>query len=794
MKKFVTQLSILLFLLNFNLTAQSDPPKREFRGAWIASVVNLDWPSSPFLTVQQQKSQLISILDELQKTGINVVVFQVRPECDALYNSPYEPWSYYLTGSQGTPPNPYYDPLEFAIDEAHKRGMELHAWFNPYRAVFQVGHHPISSEHVTVENPEWALQFGTLKILNPGLQQVRDYNTMIIMDVVRRYDVDGVHFDDYFYPYPPNHMTANSTNDALDDAAFSADPRGFTNKADWRRDNVNIQMKQIHDSIMTEKPHVKFGISPFGIWRNGVPSGIVGMDAYSAIYADPIAWLHDGSVDYLTPQLYWRIGGGQDYSKLMPWWADSIHANERHLYTGHILDNGFSSNELPSQLKLNRGNFKVSGAIWFRADLLNNNALGFRDSLRNNYYKYPALLPVMNWKDTIQPNIPQNLRFDQLASTGRSALQWDAPIAASDGDTASRYVVYLFSDSNIQPEDLDNPQNIVSVEGNSYHVPAAAINSPGPYYFVVTSLDRNYNESGMTSPVQILAPEIPTAAFPVNGASNIPDTVTLQWNYSSGSSFYHLQVSSDPAFSSGMLVDLPALGDTFFVLTGMIGQQQYYWRISSSNIAGQSDFSSISNFTSGFPTAPILLEPPHASLEVVFSPILKWAEAEAADIYQIQLSNSTTFNSSTIIFDSTGIADTSYMLNDIEPNRNHFWRVRGINQYGASRWSSTFGFKTMMVSLIEEEGSLPTEYTLAQNYPNPFNPSTRIKFSVPNNVYATLKVYDLLGNEIASLVDRELSAGNYSVEFDASYLASGTYIYRISAGEFIQSRKMILVK
>lgn len=285
MNKLAYQLTIFLIFISISLSAQSSNPKREFRGVWIASVINLDWPTSPGLSANTQKQQLIDLLDDLKELGFNAVVFQVRPECDALYNSSYEPWSYWLTGTQGKAPEPYYDPLEFAVEEAHKRGMELHAWFNPFRAVREVGNYQVSADHVSEKHPDWILTFDNLKILDPGLQEVRDYNTEVIMDVVRRYDIDGVHFDDYFYPYPPNQITDEDEN------TFLNNWRGFFNVGDWRRDNINIFIKQVHDAIAAEKPWVKFGISPFGIWRPGYPSGITGTDAYSVLYADATAWL-----------------------------------------------------------------------------------------------------------------------------------------------------------------------------------------------------------------------------------------------------------------------------------------------------------------------------------------------------------------------------------------------------------------------------------------------------------------------------------------------------------------------
>ncbi|MBN2600656.1 MAG: family 10 glycosylhydrolase, partial [Candidatus Marinimicrobia bacterium] len=315
-------ISGLLFLSSIS-TAET-VPKYEFRATWIATVLRLDWPKSS--TVSTQKSQLISILDNMQKANFNAAIFQIRPVCDAFYASDIEPWSNWLTGTEGQAPSPYYDPLEFAIEEAHKRGIELHAWFNPYRAK-KGSSDGTSADHVFNKHPEWILAVGSKKssdnryyaldeqetndtkgtdyILNPGLAVVREYVLGVIMDVVNRYDVDGVHMDDYFYPY------SGITNE--DQTTFVEENRGFSNIGDWRRDNVNLLIESIYDSIRIIKPDVKFGMSPFGIWKNGVPDGIVGTSSYSAIYCDPIAWLDGHYIDYLTPQLYWPFGGAQDY-------------------------------------------------------------------------------------------------------------------------------------------------------------------------------------------------------------------------------------------------------------------------------------------------------------------------------------------------------------------------------------------------------------------------------------------------------------------------------------------------
>ena len=501
LNRFAIWFSLSLIFINQSYSQSS--PKREFRAAWLATVVNLDWPSSRTLSVTNQKLELTKLLDSLKLYNVNAVIFQIRTECDAFYNSPFEPWSYWLTNSQGTPPSPFYDPLQFAIEEAQKRGMELHAWFNPYRVYRSTNTYTTAANHVTNTHPEWIITCPNgYKFLDPGLPAVRNYVTSIIFDVTSRYDIDGVHFDDYFYPYPENNFTNQ------DSATFANYSRGFTNIGDWRRDNVNLLIKQVNDTIKFIKPWVKFGISPFGIWKNGVPPGITGLNAYSTIYCDALAWLRAKSIDYLTPQLYWKFGGGQDYAKLQPWWADSVHKYGLHFYPGHALyrvnpsDGNWAPEEIPNQIRFDRANPKVKGGVFFRTKSFIANYKGVTDSLKNDLYKFKALLPIMNWKDTLPPNPPKFLRYTTL-SGNRVKLLWDLPQIANDGDSAKRYVVYRFTSSNIQPSDLENSANIMSIEGLRESIMPPPPNTSQTYYYVVTSLDRNYKESTISNTLAV---------------------------------------------------------------------------------------------------------------------------------------------------------------------------------------------------------------------------------------------------------------------------------------------------
>jgi uncharacterized lipoprotein YddW (UPF0748 family) len=788
--KNLTILLIAIFISS-TLFAQSIPPKREFRGAWIATVTNIDWPSGT--NPEAQKQQLITLLNGLKAVNVNAIMFQIRPECDALYQSNIEPWSRWLTGTQGTPPSPFYDPLQFAIDEAHKRGMELHAWFNPYRAVRAVtgnGSYPQSANHVTSLHPDWILQVGNVKFLNPGLQEVRDYVTSVFLDVATRYDVDGIHIDDYFY------VEGITTQDA---ATFTNYPRGFTNLGDWRRDNVNILIEQINDSLMAVKPWIKWGVSPRGIWRDGVPPGIVGNDNYSSIYCDAMAWLHNRSIDYINPQLYWAFGGGQDYAKLMPWWADSAGANDRHMYVGHAVYrinsgiNPFNATEIPRQIRLNRTDNDCQGSVLYNTSTTLANPLGFYDSLRNDLYRYPALPPIMDWKDIVPPNPIQNIRFERLAN-GQAGLAWDLPQTASDGDSAKRYVVYRFNYSNIQQSDLDNSANILNIEGSRQSIPGEPPSPTGPYYFVVTTLDRNNNESTMSSVLQVNPPPVPVLAFPSNNAVNVSDSLILRWNYPDLASSYRLQISKIPSFDSLIVYDVSGIIDTTRFITGLEGQTKYYWRVNSINAGGVSEFSSAFNFTTGFPSNTMLAGPPNNTTNIPVDTVVSWYSTAGATSYDLIMARSADFNTASIVVNVTNVTDTFYAVNGLAFNALHYWKVRGTNQYGKGNFSDAWRFKTVLVSDVDDSGVLPTEYVLEQNYPNPFNPATNFVIKIAKSGYTTLRIYNLLGQEVAVIVNEELSPGVYNFNFDASELSSGIYMYRLSVNDFTASKKMIFLK
>jgi uncharacterized lipoprotein YddW (UPF0748 family) len=403
------------FSTNLDSPAASAPstitpptPAREFRAAWIATVGNSCWPSKPGLTTAQQKAEMIAILDRAAALKMNAVIFQVRPACDALYQSSLEPWSEYLTGVQGRAPSPYYDPLAFAITEAHQRGLELHAWFNPFRAHHFQATSPITNRHISRTHPEWVRSYGKYLWLDPGEPAVRDFSLRVVMDVVKRYDVDGVHFDDYFYPY----REKNSKGEVMDFPDGQSwkkfgTPNGRS-RDDWRRHNVDVFMEKVYLSIRGEKPWVKFGISPFGIWRPGFPSSIKGFDSYAELYADSRRWLREGWCDYFTPQLYWGIQPTQtSFTTLFDWWSGE-NVKHRHIWPGMNSLNAsgkWQPAEIINQIKVTR-RFPDAGHVhWSISALMKNSNLD--NALLRDVYQQPALIPASPWKNSTSPPPPK---------------------------------------------------------------------------------------------------------------------------------------------------------------------------------------------------------------------------------------------------------------------------------------------------------------------------------------------------------------------------------------------------
>lgn len=474
-------------------------PKRELRGVWIATVANIDWPSRAGLSVAKQKEELIAILDNHQRAGMNAIYLQIRPSADAFYGKGQEPWSRFLMGKQGQAPQPFYDPLEFAIEESHKRGMELHPWFNPYRATFDLVQANVSADHITRKKPEWFFSYGGKKWFNPGIPEVRAYIIDIIMEVVKNYDIDGVHFDDYFYPYPDG-------NKPIPDAAtFKKYGEGFSQVADWRRNNVNELVRELSEKIRAEKRHVRFGISPFGIWDNQQhhPQGSEsnGFSGYRQLYADALKWTQEGWVDYVTPQLYFPFYyRAAPYEKLVDWW--SMNANGRHLYIGHASYRANNNSEgwknrsqIPDQIRYLRKTPESNGSVFYSSKSIVQNLAGIRDSLQYDLYKFKSLPPNMPWLDSIPPNSPKWVAAQAIQEGKGMFLEWEEPLLAGDGEPVYGYVIYRFNKG--EEINLEDPKNIlhISYAAKQRSYTDSQTRPDGAYVYVVTAIDRIKNES-----------------------------------------------------------------------------------------------------------------------------------------------------------------------------------------------------------------------------------------------------------------------------------------------------------
>lgn len=491
MKKLV---GLFLVVLSLNVFA-SRFPKHEMRAVWIATVANIDWPSNANLTSAQQQKELLELLDLCKTYNMNTVVFQIRPAADAFYASRFESWSQWLTGTQGKQPNPLYDPLTFAVTECHKRGLDLHVWINPYRAVFNTTNSSIAPDHITKIHPEWFVTYGTTKYFNPALAETRNFVASVVSDIVRRYDIDAIHMDDYFYPYRIAGV------EFPDDQAFKNNPRGFKadQRDDWRRQNVDLIIKQLHDSIKAIKPWVELGISPFGVWRNIAkdPNGSntkAGQTNYDDLFADVLKWEREKWIDYITPQIYWERGKEvADYSIIAEWWSRNNF--DTQLYIGQALyridpnskEKAWqSSNEIIEQIKFNRKYHEIAGSMFFSAKFLRVNPLKLKEKLLKKYYRYPALVPENKRITTIEPSTPTNQKI--TIENGELHFSW------TSSNNNKSYVIYKYR--NHQKVNIDQARRIfLTTLDNSVTYLLDKQIDPRRYKYAVSAISKSNLES-----------------------------------------------------------------------------------------------------------------------------------------------------------------------------------------------------------------------------------------------------------------------------------------------------------
>lgn len=488
--------TLLLFLYLTPSYTQTNPPKREFRAAWIATVVNIDFPPKGQWNSNVQQAEFIRIIEEFKTMNFNAVIFQVRPAADAFYPSSYEPWSAYLTGQQGERPVPYYDPLAFMIEECHKRGMEFHAWVNPYRGSMNLDKEKLGRGHPLRTNPNWFFQYGTKYYFNPAKPEVRDHITKVISEIVQKYDVDGIHFDDYFYPYKIKDTPIPDEKD------FVLNRGNFTTIEDWRRNNVDLLIEQLSTKIKTLKPYVQFGISPFGVWRNKDKDPVRGSDTragvtcYDDLYADVLKWMSNDWIDYIAPQIYWHIGHpAADFQTIANWWNQNSFG--KPVYVGHaaykVASDSYQEwsqpNELNKQITLNRSLENISGSIYYNTSSLRKNPLNIKETIQQNY-AYPALIPPLSINEFATKIEGPKLKKVKQRKKGLR-IKWKRK-----GKTPHYYVVYKFYGNNIG--DFDNPKSIWHISpfnpGKKITLYDKDYRAGQPYTYVVAAVDRTHLE------------------------------------------------------------------------------------------------------------------------------------------------------------------------------------------------------------------------------------------------------------------------------------------------------------
>lgn len=735
-QKFTLLLFLFLIISGIISPSSAQEYKQEMRSTWLTTVWGLDWPKTKIPAgggeyyIELQKQQLIRILDSVKVANMNAVFFQVRPEADAFYASSYEPWSAHLVDSRGQDPG--YDPLQFATEECHKRGLELHAWLNPYRFESVAGKYSGQPGDYRQTNPEWVLSYsGGGAILDPGNPQVRERIENIVEEIIQNYDVDGIVFDDYFYAY-------GGTPATLDQYSQNNWKPASMDLHDWRRDNINKMIAGVYQTIKENEPWVRFGVSPFGIWTMDpqvaasygltLPSGITGMDAYKTIYADPIAWLSQGTVDYVSPQIYWpTTSSGQDYKKLAPWWSDVANKFNRHLFVSHSLTaldesdypppvalksaysdflrtdlNGMSMMEYFSQLPANNSavafdaseiglqiywnrisdHNQAPGSVFFRASNLFTK--GFMNYLRSNEFAYKALPPNIPWKEKQQRTLPSNLQIEN------EALVWESQ------EENVRYAVYAIPDLvPVQPGVFSDATYLLGMTYTTTFNLSAFPHLLNDHLFAVSVIDRNGNEFPPVIMGQDMQDNKPvTLISPADNGNVFPD-FTFRWNEIPGAEYYLLEVSTDTSFTQ--VINRRNVYDTSYS-SGILSLNEdsaYYWRVITRMANAADTTSVVRSFVMQPLPRPEILYPVNEMSDVDVVPVIKWEPFDDNFTMRMQISDNSLFTD--IVFEQTGIEDDSLQLSPgtIFPYSIYYLRLQAVAEDSVTLWSETVRFSTV---------------------------------------------------------------------------------------------------
>ena len=760
MKNISLILLMIIALTSVGAVAQTTSPKREMRATWLTTVWRLDWPSvtvpaatgtneaQRLAAINQQKSDLIRILDGLKAANMNATFMQVRSMCDAMYPSSYEPWSQFISSVRGADPG--WDPLAFAIEEAHKRGIELHAWINPYRySTSQTTHGELPTDYFHT-NRNWLLAYDSFtKILNPGLPQVVSQIKKIVGEVVNKYDVDGIIFDDYFYSY-------SGTNSTLDIEAQNLFRPAGKDLGDWRRENVNRMIAAVYDTIQKVKPWVTFGVSPFGTWTTNqnvakargvpLPTGIgTTADMYSQIYCDPVAWLEEGTVDYLSPQLYWTTFSAFPYGRLAPWWSELCNRFGKHFYSSHSISGmtsgtgappapnyirienediplhgvsmiersalerktettlqkassaiDFAASEVGLQIDFNRtGDINgAPGSVFYATARLVNTA-GFINYLKTNKFTAQSLVPAIGWKTTSDQGMVENM------AVNGNVLSWTYQ------GTNMRYAVYAVPNNKAgEAGAFYNQEHLVGVSyTNSFTLPTGI--STGTHKIGVSVNDRYGNEFNVRVLGENLTVGSPaTLTYPSNGSEIMLPTI-FRWEAVAGAHAYLWQLSKNAQFTD-LVCSRETTQPSFFsgLQTNIKENTQYFWRVMARKANTQNSWSETRSFSGN---KFRIISPQNNEGDVSLTPTLTWAEVGPAAVYTLDISTGSDFAANKQVISQVLNATTSYTVpaNTLLPMTSYFARV-SVNDGSIQALSEAITFTTRDVFIPVPVISSPT--------------------------------------------------------------------------------------
>ncbi len=768
---------------------------------WLTSVWNIDWPHSTSVSAINQQNRLRQMLDVLMETNINAVLFQVRPNADALYRSAYEPWSHWITGTRGEEPS--YDPLALVIYEAQKRGMEVHAWINPYRFENAAGQFAGQPGDYSQTHPELVFTYDNKTFFDPGIPATTQLIKSIIADLVINYDLDGVIFDDYFYPGGVPLSADQETYDTYGTDEFVQQYYEHNTRGNFRRASVNNMVREVNDTIKSIDPSMVFGVSPAGIystqpsaatqWGTTLPPGITGRDNYNVIFCDPLAWLHEGSVDYLSPQLYWPIGGPQDYLTLVEWWGQECERKGRHCYTSigtyrlphdskttsladqianffqkllkgpqHKADDpdksGYSLQEIENQILANRDNEhnNVFGSIFFSTRDLTSRVPNLAPFLAEGVFSKKTIFPYLSWLPSVQMGAPQ---IDEIGSVGEDT---DVAAITIDNSPGTRYLVYGWEQPPVKDnqEDADFMQVIFGKDFSLFY--------PGnKQYFAVEEYMPN-RELGFMSPGKVFIYMDP-AVIESPDNETVCDLFEFAWTTVPESEYYTLLIARQQSPGSIHFSPPSLYQNTYHLPSGLIeGQEHYVARVKA--VSDESiSYSAPATFFTGYPGSTMLNAPADGTENVSLNPTIQWSSVSGADHYHLQVATLDSFDPEFLVIDQD-VSLNFFNATLQASNQQYFARVRAVNDCGNAVWSNVNSFTTLDATSISEH--MP--HTL-HAYPNPASVACQVYY--PETLHdRSIRWYTVSGQLVMAI---QRSGPAREDHFDIRPLPSGFYMVRI---------------